>query len=289
MFYSEIPKIFTSDDVIYHYCDVKTAVEFILYEKKLRLSQRKNAIDPIESIMPWFSYSSTDVDYEEMRSTSKEAKAIESLAIEKINNAKQLSFCMNKKLTNFSNLTSLPDEYYGFLKPRMWDQYGDNYNGVCLAFSLKEIKKRAKGFVHKEVEYQTYSELKRNHYSIDETRTREIGVDQYWEGYSDWIEGVMFRKHVDYESENEYKFMSFSSAEYDYLDFKNSLKGIIVSRQFNSEFIINALVEYSKVFKSELLFLDWGATGINYTSRKYEEKLIANIGKFIKAFKLSKN
>lgn len=37
-----------------------------------------------------------------------------------------------------------PEEFYGFLKPRMWDQYGNDYNGVCLAFSLDALKRKEK-------------------------------------------------------------------------------------------------------------------------------------------------
>jgi hypothetical protein len=57
MWIGEVPEIFRSDDILYHYCSVDTALNFILKNRQLRLSHRKESKDPIEHVKPWFSYS----------------------------------------------------------------------------------------------------------------------------------------------------------------------------------------------------------------------------------------
>lgn len=44
-----IPEVFKSKDIIFHYCSSNVAVENILFEKKLRLSSRKESKDPFEN------------------------------------------------------------------------------------------------------------------------------------------------------------------------------------------------------------------------------------------------
>lgn len=287
MYIGEIPEIFKSEDTVYHYCDLNTAVEYILGEKRLRLSHRKKATDPIECLNPWFSYSSTFIsDLEARQSTSVEANRIGNLTLEKIANAKQLCLCTNKSREQFKGIKNFPEEFYGFLKPRMWDQYGNKYKGVCLAFSLPALQKHATEFVHGRVEYFPYSTLKLNHYSIDEDRIALIGVDQYWAEYSKRTENIMFRKHTDYESENEYKFISFSANEVEYLSIKDCLTGIIVSANYTSDFMRTALNKYAEEFKVELLYLKWEATGIKFTTQKQLDDTISEIKKLINSFEI---
>ena len=51
-----IPAVFANQDTVYHYCTQNTAIEFILYEKKLRFSPRKSSFDPIENLPVTKSY-----------------------------------------------------------------------------------------------------------------------------------------------------------------------------------------------------------------------------------------
>jgi hypothetical protein len=43
---TNIPEIFKSEDTVYHYTTTETALNFILRDKKIRLSPRNNSIDP---------------------------------------------------------------------------------------------------------------------------------------------------------------------------------------------------------------------------------------------------
>ena len=137
---NEIAEIFKKADTLFHYCKTSVAIENILFEKKLRLTSRKKSIDPIENIHPQISdaIAAYPEDIERLeKSTQKDAEKIEQNLKSRINNIRQVCFCINNEKVESK-------EDYGFIKPRMWDQYGENYKGVCLVFSKKELLKNEK-------------------------------------------------------------------------------------------------------------------------------------------------
>ena len=149
---TNIPKIFHDDDTVYHYTTSETALLYILKDMKLKLSPRLISLDPIENTKEFISYSGhSDFKLVEIgRKISKELK-----------NAKQLSFCKNiPDELNAGIPTVYPLEKYGFAKPRMWDNYGDKYKGVCLAFSKIKLQNTLKDTIYfdeKDVEYLKYN------------------------------------------------------------------------------------------------------------------------------------
>lgn len=173
----------------------------------------------------------------------------------------------------------LQDEYYGFLKPRMWDQYADKYKGVCLAFSLKKLRDQAGSLPNDLVKYMSYNHLEQHYYSFDEYLICKIGVDEYVSKLSDYIKTRMFKKHKDYSGENEYRFLSFSGSEYDYIDIEGCLTGIIISNN-SSEFMKKALNEYAEKYNVELLNINWDSSGISIITKKENDKLISSIREF---------
>ena len=74
-----VPEIFASEDTVYHYCKLYTALKHILSDKKLRLSARKNSRDPIENIEPWFSVGGQFRNTEEQDRTDDEHDFIKQL------------------------------------------------------------------------------------------------------------------------------------------------------------------------------------------------------------------
>lgn len=51
----KISSVFDSLDTVFHYTKLNVALEYILYDKKLRLFPRRNAHDPIEKTKPIIS------------------------------------------------------------------------------------------------------------------------------------------------------------------------------------------------------------------------------------------
>ncbi len=277
MYIPEIPDIFKSEDTIYHYTTLKSATEFILYDNNLRLSRRKNSNDPIEKILPSINFSEYGYSDEILPDSSNERDNISDLIRRKLKQAKQLCFCMNdNKSRKINSNPEFPHEYFGFMKPRMWDQYADQYNGVCLAFSLTELRKEANGMLNRKVDYVNYNTLRQQSVSVDMNEIKKNGLDRYWnERFSSNIDDIIFRKHIDYEGENEYRFVSYSNNEFDNISIKNSLRGIIVSDNYSSNFSKEILNKYADNYKIEMLFLSWIPEGINFQTKHSRDNVSA--------------
>jgi hypothetical protein len=150
----------------------------------------------------------------------------------------------------------------------MWDQYGDKYKGICLAFSLSELKKNA-NFYHDKIKYISYNELQFNHFSIDLNDLHNSGFEDYNEKLFNQLNSVLFRKHKDYNGECEYRFCSFSCNDYDYIDIKSCIVGIIISEKYISNEDLDKIHEFSEKFEVEVISVDWTESGVNiYPNRR---------------------
>ena len=112
-----------SDDAIFHYTKRETAMEYILNNKTLKFGLLKNTNDPYEykkSIITCTVESEKEKDF---KNNSTE---------DIIQNTLFLSFSTN--LIDDSNLIRK-----GYEKSRMWSQYGENHEGICLVFSKESL------------------------------------------------------------------------------------------------------------------------------------------------------
>ena len=259
---SEIPKIFYDNDTIFHYCNSSVAVENILYEKQLRLTSRKKSNDPIENLPNkiFDSISAYPEDIQELKkTTAKSFEKIENNIKSRIKNIKQVCFCMNDKKIN---LNTQSKEYFGFLKPRMWDQYGDNYKGICLAFSKSELLKDQKIKLKKNIVYLNYKKLEQQNIDLDRNEINEIGYKKYNKISINYIDKTFFRKHLDYKGENEYRICTMCENEYDYIGIEKSIIGIIVCPEHINAYTCEKLTEYANDMNIELLYITWKNDGV---------------------------
>ena len=259
----QIPDVFKDGDTVFHYCPAITATNLILLNKKLRLSPRGRSNDPIENLPPFVNYS----EYENLEgefTLDGDTKILSKSIEDMIKLSKQICFCMNNISINDNGVYPvLPHEYYGFLKPRMWDQYGDKYNGVCLAFSRNNIEEnKSDKLVSGEVIYEEYSKLELNHLSVDVNKFKQDGYYKYLEKYRKKIDRILMSKHVDYRDENEYRVVSMTQNEYDFINIENCLKGIIFSNHVD-EFLQWALIKHSMDFGVAAIKVKWSSTGMH--------------------------
>ncbi len=263
----EISDIFNSDEIIYHYTKTQTVYEYILHTNKLRLSERKTSNDPIENFIDRSvvrsSYGYTDTKKADDETASKVSKFI----LENIKNSKQLCFCKNNDNPELQKFMVLPSEYYGFLKPRMWDQYGDKYNGVCLVFDKKILKENNPDIYSNDIKYINYEEFFWNSISIDLNNLYKIGLNEYCKNTFEKIKNLSFLKHKDYSGENEYRFISFSNSE-TYLNIGNSLKAIIVSKKNLTDFANKWFIEFTTKKDIELFYIEWDNHGYHFESKE---------------------
>jgi hypothetical protein len=265
-----IPSIFRNENIVYHYTKTQYVIEHILFHNQLRLSPRINSIDPVENTEPLILELS--VDYEDNPILDKKigVQSIEEVK-RKLALTKQLCFCRNDSTKSLKKNANTPMEVYGFMKPRMWDQYGDHYKGVCLAFDLEKLKK-ASNHKNGPVKYMNYKDIIRldRYFDLNELHDKK---DDYCNEFLKKMDKVLFAKHKDYSGENEYRFISQSENAFDFFNIKDSLVGIIISPKDNSEFALKYLDEYVKDLDIELLYIYWNATGPNIKRRQKTEQI----------------
>lgn len=248
---------FESEDILYHYTKTTTALEHILYTKKLRLSDRIKSNDPIENMTPstWITMngcgSSKRVDiYKVWNDTEKRIKQL-----------KQACFCKNDMSDRFEKIDDKPYEFYGCLKPRMWEQYADNYNGVCLIFSKNELLKQLNDtFKPDDIKYVTYNCLKEKESKVILTELVDSSYDMCKKKVFDKIDRFIFYKHEDYKGENEYRICSFPDKDL-YINIESALRGIIVSGNVSLYFQY-ILSEYGNKHGIDVLRVDWESSGV---------------------------
>ncbi|HEA29756.1 MAG TPA: DUF2971 domain-containing protein [Leeuwenhoekiella sp.] len=263
----DVPEVFKTQDMIYHYCSLNTAIDYILKIDKnnieknnpeLRLSTRGDSNDPIERIIPKISTAIAAISEGDLKRitdlTVEKTARLERSLKSQFEKARQVCFCKNR-----DKIETIDD--YGFLKPRMWDQYANRYHGVCLAFSKRELLKIEKINLKDDLKYKIYQELEQYNPQID---CNDV-LDDYEKAYqilekdaNEWL----FWKHKDYEGENEYRIYTFAESKYDYINIENCLKGIIYPQEKHCKYFHKLLKEYVKNTDIKLFDITWGYNGL---------------------------
>jgi len=91
---------FESDDILYHYTKTTTALEHILFNKKLRLSDRINSNDPIENMTPNTWITAGSCDSSEKIDINKIWNDVE----KRVKQVKQICFCKNDMSEHFEKM-----------------------------------------------------------------------------------------------------------------------------------------------------------------------------------------
>ena len=250
-----IPENFNNKDTVFHYCKTKTAIEHILFNREIRLSPRNNSNDPIENISFKISESIAITDNNIEARTKKASIELNKNLSKKLGSIKQACFCRNNNSKKGTN------EQYGFLKPRMWDQYGDNYKGVCIAFDKKKLLKNQKIKLKGKIKYLTYSDLDRDYLEIDRNALDKRG-SQYSNELMNYANKLLLRKHIDYQDEREYRICVFGKNKYEYINIENSINGLIIIPELINEYTHKSFLKYSRDLKIPLIYLTLTAEGV---------------------------
>lgn len=206
-------------DTLYHYTKIGTAVEHILYEKRLRFSTGINTNDPRE-------YQSMDLEPTlegdcAQDTYSQNWKEAEKSLAETKDCYKYLCFCLN-------------ETFPGYALPRMWAQYGENFYGVCVAFSVQSLKEwlRDKGTVYADkISYPKnleYKDLSLSTVDAKEFIGKNKGdwADRYIKSH---VDSLFFLKHLNYKSENEYRIVVHDPKGcLEYVDVSGCIKAVIL-------------------------------------------------------------
>lgn len=269
-----MPRGFQDKDIIYHYTTAETAIQHILHTDSLRLSPRLRSNDPIEKKGFSIGGMTTQLDDEKSRAlfkrTDGDAKFINDKIDDLVRNAKQLCFCKNY----YSRGEFLMD-HYGFLKPRMWNQYGENFRGVCLAYSKSKLLENNKITHYGNMRYIDYSTLQNNFDTINHDSLDGKRKNEYIKNVMIRVHETFFQKHKDYRDEREYRFLSFSSNEYEFINTKDALIGIIFSPNLTNDFNAEQLQFFANKRGADLVYLNWTKNGVHAASEKTWNNLLA--------------
>ena len=272
-----MPEGFQKKDIIYHYTSAETAIQHILFTDSLRLSPRIRSNDPIEKKGFSIGGMTTQLDDEKshalFKRTDGDAKFINEKIDDLVKNAKQLCFC-----ENYYSQGEFSLDHYGFLKPRMWDQYGEKFTGVCLAYSKSKLLEDKKITHSGNVKYIDYSILQNNFNTINHDSLDGIRKNEYINNVMKRVDETFFQKHKDYRDEREFRFLSFSSNEYEFISTKEALVGIFFSPYLINNYYSGQLHSFANQKDSDLVYLNWTKNGVEVSSEKTMNKIIA--GKF---------
>jgi hypothetical protein len=294
----QVYKRLYSDDIIYHYTKASTAIDFILFNKKLKFGKQKNSNDPIESCnarrsIAWYNNGgecSNDLEL------TNDCNEVNNYISNRENNFYQISFCKNHQdelidtIDGFCQFEGL-EELFGFSKPRMWDQYADKYRGVCIAFSKKKILSANKAIVDinycDDVNYLKYNEISSIKVGdIDGHYLAKVGKEVSKVDIEDRLRSSFFCKHQDYKDENEYRIGTFYDKEKCYfeidkdkwvsdrtmmLDISDCIEAIFVSSYANDK-QKNSLREYANQLKKPIIEMVWRHD--SFEPRDYEDYMI---------------
>jgi hypothetical protein len=259
-----------SDDSLFHYARVKTALEGIFESKKVKLGTFSNTNDPLEYNKRFLAIQKQINSNQQVTEKGWEVKKL--LEQIMLKNTYFLSTCKNSyKKNKISNC--------GYLKSRMWSQYGDNHEGFCFVFSkaklVSEIESRYPNkeyyIRNKNITYYSSIDSLYETTVIDADKIGNKVITNYSISYiREHSNKLFFMKQDDYRDENEYRFIVIDKKIRNGIDvvipLENILKAVIVGDKFNKAY--NPCLEQICVsMNTAILKLKW------YSNRFLLEKI----------------
>jgi hypothetical protein len=230
---------FEREKTLYHYTSIHTAIENIFPSSRLRLSPLGFASDPMENQSPHYPISvyEHEEENERLRSSIDENKISKEIDNYHMS-LRQLCLCKNAEVDFKGQYTGAfePIDHFGFVKPRMWDQYGDKYKGICIALSRNKLEEQLSS-KHKKIDikyiknYLFKSKISTS--SVDLTEVKRLGKEKYLESKYESILKEVSEKYIDYKDENEFKVVIPSEDDYEYIDIENCIQAIFVTNKLN--------------------------------------------------------
>jgi hypothetical protein len=137
--------------------------------------------------------------------------------------------------------------YWGFCRPRMWEQRGDEHRGVCLVFEHAELEHAivhalgGKGLLLSgDVVYRNWSfsqGLRNRAFILNADLAREKGIETAVQAHlrNHW-QDLFFEKAEDWRDEHEYRWI-FNDGKPDaaFVPISNAIKAIVLGSNFDQD------------------------------------------------------
>jgi hypothetical protein len=257
---------------VVHYTKKDTAMEKILFEKKIRFSLLGMTKDPRETKTWDFTIKTktTSMLYlpDVVRPHDLSYKINE--IANKIMTNEWKVFCVTKHFR--SNITkvdnfSFENNYfkYGYSHPRLWADYGEQHSGVCLIFDGKKLNQN----IHKalspkcrifqgSVTYNDLSAISAWEIDISEIEKHDA-ISLVREYFFLHYKSCFLTKTIDWKSENEYRWLIHNTTKKpEFVSIEGAIKGVLVGADFPPK--------YEETLKSLCKELNIPAGKINWSN-----------------------
>ena len=246
-------------NIIYHYTKKATALKKILRNNEFSFSHNKNLNDPKENKI-WFN-SKVGAEFFDWEGYFKFFQFNVQLACFTVDNKNEMS--------KHENTIGLVYPGKGFNHPRMWAQYGENHEGICLVFdrdkflsNINEVDSIKKVYSDKIVYvpslfHHINSSKIYNAYDIglddSEKPIDELALKKIEQGKKTFF----FRKLLDWRDENEYRFIAISkNTEKISISIDNSLVTIILGWLYPED-DLEEVIEMGKKYKVHVFQMEY--------------------------------
>lgn len=219
----------TTDNRIYHYCKLQTAIEFILPPRQLLLSPLINTNDPRENKSFVFAAAyGPGSDFKDLNENNAE--------VSKLLRKDCKVMCFSQGHNHF----------FGYEYSKMWAHYGDGHKGICIQLDKEEFLKENSETISAEymrkVNYKEFDPTKphEGHKMVDYNSMKQVGNEQYLKEHfrKMHLDYLYFTKDKEWESEKETRLMHFSEKkENEYCSIQKSLKHIYLGVDFNDNYL----------------------------------------------------
>lgn len=248
-------------ELAYHYTSREAAFGHILVARSLRLSALGSMRDPVEN-KDW-------VQTLYARGTDRTpAEALYRAARDTLFKTKLLSFTLDAP----ADPAGGPAEYTrGYARPRMWEQYAENHQGVCLAFDrvglTEHLMSILRAFGHVVSGPVVYSNTPRPGSEaariLDADQLRDAAAGDLTVGLREHLRAhapeLFFRKLEDWKTERELRFVVLDEDKLSTtVALGDSLRGVILGELFPS-WQVSGAAEICRSLAVDLRQMQWGA------------------------------
>ena len=225
-----------SQRFLYHYTRQATA-KLIAENLRLRFAPYTETNDPKENKDWRFWLAGSDEDLRQ--SLSNDVSASFSRALKGV--TRVACFCTDSAPLTGDPIRDISNR--GLAKPRMWQQYGENHEGVCFVFDRAGLAKAIAEQVPNpsavysgEVSYVDrlfVTDLDRGEFGINVTELKRIGLDLYVGQHAHFYHRpLFFEKLTDWRQEREFRWVVLCRSKQDVLiDVSQCLVGVVFGQK----------------------------------------------------------
>lgn len=215
-----------SENRLYYYCTLDTAINYILNDCRLRLNPLKYTNDPREN--KYFTFGTISNKVIDWRKASKEIS-------EMINDiAKVLCFTQDNGQT-----------YRGFESSRMWAYYGGGHKGVCLLIDKVEFVNENKHLINpkflQNIKYvECDDSIIQTEVEVNYLEIEKFGIKKYLNEIfiPENLRSLFFTKNKEWSSEQEIRLLHLSNKnESEFCSIQESLKAIYLGVDFQKNYL----------------------------------------------------